>query len=178
SSPRGSSRASREENSEGPGERGDGLSPLFFPGTAMPRNISTRLRRLRAGLWEARAAALLVSHPPNLFYLSNFTGDNGMLLVGQERSVLFTDPRFKTQAREECAGARLQIVITRKALAQEAGECLAARGRGGRILFEEERLSVAQFRQAKRAAGRPWHWEGAKGLVESLREVKDREEIS
>ncbi|HKO04478.1 MAG TPA: Xaa-Pro peptidase family protein [Candidatus Acidoferrales bacterium] len=146
----------------------------------MPRNISNRMRRLRAGLRQARAAALLVSHPPNLFYLSNFTGDNGMLLVGQERSVLFTDPRFKTQAREECAGARLQIVITRKALAQEAGECLVARGRGGRILFEEERLSVAQFRQAKRAAGRPWQWEGTKGkgVVENLREVKDREEIS
>jgi Xaa-Pro aminopeptidase len=144
----------------------------------MPRSISQRLRRLSAELRAARAGALLLSHPPNLFYLSNFTGDNGMLLVGAERAVLFTDPRFKTQAREECSCDRLQIVITRKALLQEAGGYLSARGRSGKVLFEEDRLSVAQLRQARAAAGRRWLWKGSKGLVESLREVKDAEEIS
>jgi Xaa-Pro aminopeptidase len=144
----------------------------------MPRNLAHRLRRLRAELRLARAAALLVSHRPNLFYLSNFTGDNGVLLVETDHAVLFTDPRFTTHAREECSGRHLRIVITSKALPEEAGRYLSSRGRGGKILFEEDKLSVAQLRQARGAAGRRWLWKGTKGLVEGLREVKDAQEIS
>ena len=144
----------------------------------MPRHIANRMRRLRVELRLARAAALLISHPPNLFYLSNFTGDNGILLVEADRAVLFTDPRFKTQAREECSGLHLRMVTTRKALVEEAGHYLSAGGRRGKVLFEEDKLSVAQLRQARGAAGRRWLWKGTKGLVESLREVKDLHEIS
>ncbi len=144
----------------------------------MPGNIAKRLRRVRAEMRLARAAALLVSHRPNLFYLSNFTGDNGILLVEADRAVLFTDPRFNTQAREECSGHHLRIVITRKALLEEAGHYLRPRGRSRKILFEEDKLTVAQHRLARGAAGKRWLWKGTKGLVESLREVKDAEEIS
>lgn len=144
----------------------------------MSRNIAHRLRRLRAELQVARASALLVSHRPNVFYLSGFTGDNGMLLVQPESAVLFTDPRFHTQAREECSGHHLRIVVTRKALLDEAARFLNPRGRAARILFEEDKFTVAQLRQAKRAAASRWLWRGTKGLVESLREVKDADEIS
>ena len=125
----------------------------------------------------AGATALLVSHRPNIFYLTGFTGDNGVLLVGHGRAVLFTDPRFTTQVRQEC-GHRVHTVITRKSLFTETSAYLASRGRGGRIAFEEEKLSVAQLRQARSAAGRAWAWKGTRGLVESLREVKDADEIS
>ena len=150
---------------------------LFILALAMPRHLAHRMDSLRAQLRPTGVAALLVSHRPNVFYLSGFTGDNGLLLAGRSRAVLFTDPRFTTQARQEC-GRRVQTVIAKKALFQEAGEHLAARGRGGRIAFEEERLTVAQLRQARSAAGRAWTWKATRGLVESLREVKDAGEVS
>ena len=123
----------------------------------MPANIANRMRRLRAELRLARAAALLVSHRPNLFYLSNFTGDNGILLVETDRAVLFTDPRFTTQAREECSGRHLRIVITRKALLEEAGRYLSPRGRSGKILFEEDKLSVYRARKIQRFLSQPFN---------------------
>jgi len=145
----------------------------------MPRDLTNRMQSLRAELRRTGARALLVSHPPNIFYLTGFTGDNAALLVVPGRAVLFTDPRFTTQSRQECGRAGLQIVITRKALLQELGERLAGRGGpGGKILFEEEKLSVAQLALAKRAAGSGWAWKGVRGIVEGLREVKDAGEIS
>ncbi len=51
---------------------------------------------------ELKIDALLVSAPPNVRYLSGFTGDNGLLLVTPHSQTLFTDPRFTIQAAEEC----------------------------------------------------------------------------
>jgi Xaa-Pro aminopeptidase len=147
----------------------------------MTRDLTSRMKSLRAQLRRADARFMLVSYPQNVYYLTRFTGDNAALLVGPGRPVLFTDPRFDTQARQEC-GAGIQIVVTRKALMQEAGERLAGlRGGsrpGGTVLFEEEKLSVAQMKLAKRWAATGWAWKGVRGLVESLREVKDAREVA
>jgi Xaa-Pro aminopeptidase len=141
------------------------------------RDSHSRLHALRAQLRAAGARALVVTHPPNVFYLTRFTGDNGAVLVTPSRLVLFTDPRFTTQAREECGPAQ-HIVITRRSLPQEIGLSLAARAQSGRALFEEDRLTVAQLHTARRAAGAAWKWKGTRGAVEAVREVKDAAELS
>ena len=144
----------------------------------MPLQFSNRLRRLRAELRRAGASALLVSHPPNIFYLTGFTGDNAMLLVRSGRPILFTDPRFDTQAGEECRASHARVVVTRKPLPQAAGEHLAHLPRRAITLFEEDKLSVAQLRTARTPARCGCRWRPARGIVESLREVKDAEELS
>jgi Xaa-Pro aminopeptidase len=143
----------------------------------MSVDTANRMQSLRTQLRQAGARAMLVSHRPNIFYLTHFTGDNAALLVTPGKAVLFTDPRFTTQARQEC-GRGVQIVITRKPLLQELGDCLGARGATGRVLFEEDKLSVAQLRQARRAAGSGWAWKGFRGVVEGIREVKDAGELA
>jgi Xaa-Pro aminopeptidase len=144
----------------------------------MLANLHNRLQLLRAQLRLAGSQALLVSHRANIFYLTGFTGDNGLLLLDPLGAVFFTDPRFKTQASQECRGTRLRILITKMPLLQAAGDYLAARRQGGCIAFEEDRLSVAQLRQIRSAASRGWVWKGTRGLVEGLREAKDIEEIA
>jgi len=144
----------------------------------MPLLFSNRLSRLRAELRRTGVSAFLVSHRANVFYLSGFTGDNAMLLVGRGRPILLTDPRFDTQAAEECRASRARILITRKPLAQEAGEHLAHLPRRAITLFEEDKLTVAQLRTARTPARCGCRWKPVQGLVESLREVKDSEEIS
>jgi Xaa-Pro aminopeptidase len=75
----------------------------------METTITKRLKRVRQALEAASAGALLETHPPNVFYLSGFTGDSGILLVESSSVTLFTDGRFTIQAREEAPGIRVQI---------------------------------------------------------------------
>lgn len=60
-----------------------------------------RRQRLAAQLPDLKVEALLVTHLPNVRYLTGFTGSNGMLLLRQSEAVLFTDPRYTIQARQE-----------------------------------------------------------------------------
>ena len=144
----------------------------------MPRTGTDRLARLQAKLRAQRASGLLVSHLPNVFYLSGFTGESAMLLVERRRAVLYTDPRFAVQARQECSGRGIQVEIVRGPLSAAAGAQVRRARISGRVFFEEDRLTVAQLRELKRAAKGICKWKGARGQVESLREVKDRDEIA
>jgi Xaa-Pro aminopeptidase len=135
---------------------------------------SNRRRCLRQCLETENASALVVSHRANIFYLTGFTGDAGMLLVERGGATLFTDGRFAVQAREEAGGTRR--FITRKALPGEVGAFLQARRLRGAVLFEEDRMTVAQLHGARRTAGRAVRWRGVRGMVEGLREVKDAQE--
>jgi Xaa-Pro aminopeptidase len=82
-----------------------------------------RIEQVRAALRAKRLDALLVTHLPNVLYLSGFTGDSGYLLVEQDRTTLFTDGRFTVQAREEAPQAKL--VLQRGSLAATLGAYLA-----------------------------------------------------
>jgi Xaa-Pro aminopeptidase len=62
---------------------------------------SLRRKRLAARLSELGLDALLVSHLPNVRYLTGFTGSNGQVVVAAEGSVFLTDGRYTEQARHE-----------------------------------------------------------------------------
>ncbi len=55
--------------------------------------------------------ALLLTHLPDVRYLCGFTGSNAVLLVLANRTVLLTDGRYTTQAREECTGIGVRVLI-------------------------------------------------------------------
>jgi Xaa-Pro aminopeptidase len=123
---------------------------------------------------RARADAFLVTHPPNIFYLCGFSGSSGALLVGRGRSVLFTDGRYTTQAREEARGAR--IVIHRAALLTAVGEHLRE-SKLRRIAFEPAGVTVAQSDALHRAAGKRVRWMPLPSAVEDLRAIKSDDEV-
>src|SRR5260370_19282391 len=75
----------------------------------MEAMIANRLKRVRRALEAAGANTLLETHPANVYYLSGFTGDSGILLVEPSSVTLFTDGRFSIQAKEEAPGARTHI---------------------------------------------------------------------
>src|SRR5882672_4523149 len=60
-----------------------------------------RRHAVAGALPERKLDALLVSFSPNLRYLSGFTGSNGALLMLPDRSILFTDPRYRIRAARE-----------------------------------------------------------------------------
>ena len=86
-----------------------------------------RLLRLQSILPESQLDFLLITHLPNVRYLSGFTGSAAALLVGEQGATLFTDGRYIAQAKQEVRNAR--IVIGSKAPVLAAAEWLEAQRR-------------------------------------------------
>ena len=55
-----------------------------------------RRRRLENALPENKLDFLLVTHLPNILYLTGFTGSSSALLTGEWGALLFTDGRYRT----------------------------------------------------------------------------------
>lgn len=66
--------------------------------------LDSRARRVRAMLPGLDVEGLLFFGEANIRYLTGFSGSEGVLLVGMDRSVLLVDGRYTTQAKEETAG--------------------------------------------------------------------------
>src|ERR1700687_4020129 len=135
-----------------------------------------RLSRLRSGIEENDLDLLLVTHLPNIRYLSGFTGSAAAVLVADRGAILFTDGRYRTQAKEEVSGAR--IVIASKSPLVAAAEWLAAkRRRSTTVGIEPEAITAGmRDRLASVLRGRA-RLRSAPPLVERARMVKDAAEI-
>ena len=77
----------------------------------MMNEFDQRCQRLRQKMQEASVDAYLVTSPDNIYYLSGFTGDAGILLVTEQERYLITDARFETQIAQ--TNPWLKAVITR-----------------------------------------------------------------
>ena len=66
---------------------------------------SERQAALRRRLEGLGLDGLLVTHGPNIRYLTGFTGSAGLLLVTNSQTLLITDFRYAEQAPEETQGA-------------------------------------------------------------------------
>jgi Xaa-Pro aminopeptidase len=134
-----------------------------------------RRETLRPRLAEGSLGGFLVLSPTNVSYLTGFTGDSSVLLVGRERDILISDGRYETQLKEECPS--LEVVIREPAqLMPEAIRSLIDGLGLDRVAFESAHLSVAEFLVLRDALPRTT-FEGVSFWVEELREIKDVEEI-
>jgi Xaa-Pro aminopeptidase len=136
-----------------------------------------RLRRLQQNLGR-EFDALLISHLPNIRYLSGFTGSSAILLVTKTSATFFTDGRYTTQARTEVKAAR--VVIARKspllATAQWIGGKFS-RPTSFTIGVEGEHFTVAMHRQFQEALPPNIRLDEAPPWTEQMRMLKDPEEL-
>lgn len=126
---------------------------------------------------EAGLDSLLLTHAPDVRYLTGFTGSNGAVAFLGRRAVLFTDGRYTTQAREEAPG--LRVVIGKGAAGIAAAEWLGKQS-ATRCGFDATQTTVAELNRMRKALPgnlRRGFFAEANGLVARLREVKDAEEI-
>ena len=138
-----------------------------------------RQTRLRSVLAHNRLDAILVTHLPNIRYLAGFTGSAGVLLITEDKSILFTDGRYKEQARNEAQGTR--VAIGRKSALVAAGEWLTANARRvglKAVGIEARHMSVAERRQLQAVLPSNLRLREAPPLVEEVRMIKDNEEIN
>jgi Xaa-Pro aminopeptidase len=142
-----------------------------------------RLRRLLSGLDENGLDSLLVTHLPNVRYLCGFTGSAAALLVADCGCILFSDGRYRTQAREELGNAKVRnvrIVIARGAPPLVAAEWLAAQARRSTRLsvgIEPESLTAGMRDRLASVLKGKARLRSAPPLVERARMIKDAGEI-
>ena len=142
-------------------------------------HVNEKMRRRAAQVTAQRAGVegLLLTHAPDVRYLSGFTGSNGALAIVGGKVALFTDGRYTTQAREEALG--LRVVISPKSASVAAAEWLVARG-VQKCGFDAAQTTVAaltRLRTSLPAKLRRSFFVPTEALVARLREVKDADEI-
>lgn len=139
------------------------------------RHAERRGRALRV-VRQAGAEALLVSSVANVRWLTGFTGDDSYLLLGPRNAMVISDSRYEQQLGEECPG--LEVVVRRAGTSLlEATVRVVRQCRVGRLAVEGQSLAAAAYLElaAKLA---PVEVRSTSGLVERLRQVKDREELA
>jgi Xaa-Pro aminopeptidase len=137
--------------------------------------VDHRLRRSRLieRLPDSGVDALLVTSPPNVRYLTGFTGSNGQALIGADGGTFLTDGRYAEQSRREVP--ELELVTYFGGLAGPVREACAAAGIE-RLGFESAHVTYAAWRSLVDACPGV-ELVPVEPEVERLRWAKDPEEM-
>ncbi|MGA2219870.1 MAG: aminopeptidase P family N-terminal domain-containing protein, partial [Terracidiphilus sp.] len=141
---------------------------------------SRRIGQLRRRLTKAESSGLLITHLPDIRYLSGFTGSNAALAITRRAACLFTDGRYKTQAAEEVENTHVRIMSGSAAVA--AIEWLVAQPGADTVGFDPAWTSVADLSRWKNSLPyklrRTFLAPLESPLVEPLRCLKDQDELA
>ena len=141
----------------------------------MKTPLHKRRRNLLASFSEAKIDALLITSPPNWYYLTSFTGESGALIASRHGATFITDGRFIVQGRAEMPGIR--ILQQKGSLWGSVGQFLKD-SRHRRVGFDPAQVTVAQLGSLRKASGSSVKWVATVGRVECLRMRKDAAELS
>lgn len=98
---------------------------------------------------EANLAAVLVTHHPNIFYLSGFSGSSGFLLLTGQKTLLYTDFRYVEQAATEAPFC--EIIPVEGATDYSQVAAFVSQNKFGRLGLEEAHLTLRAYRLLQKA---------------------------
>lgn len=132
-----------------------------------------RAALVAAGLADLGLGALVVTHLPNIRWLTGFTGSAGIAVLQPDRLSLVTDFRYQVQAPQE-VGPGVEVVVDRSNVWERVRRLLDGVERVG---FEGHAMTV---READRLAGlvRGAAMVPTVELIERHRQVKDADEVA
>ncbi|MEK8024234.1 MAG: Xaa-Pro peptidase family protein [Candidatus Hydrogenedentota bacterium] len=133
----------------------------------------SRIAKLRASLTASNCDSAVVSHLPNIRYLTGFTGSAGFFFLGPETEHLVVDFRYVEQAAQQC---RCKITKREGPLEKQLAAFLLG---GRRCAVEANHMTLTAMDKFRSGGsdGTPIEWIPRSGLVESIRIVKDESEI-
>jgi Xaa-Pro aminopeptidase len=137
---------------------------------------SIRRDKLRRALGKLEADALLVTDFTNVTYLTGFTGDDSYLLLRRDGEILISAFRYTVQLGEECPGVDRHIRPAGTGLLQAVVKVLRS-ARIGRLAVEGDSITVSQRDKIAEALPKLGMLPTS-GVVEQLRQIKDRDEIA
>ena len=137
--------------------------------------IGNRLQKLRQRLAEEDIEAIFISQPENRYYLSGFDGSAGFLLITPQKSILATDFRYIEQAKGQAPD--YDIFQISGSIVDWFPQLVAGLRKLG---FEAGHITFAMYRQLTdilNKAQSQLKLVPTDGLIESLRAIKEPEEI-
>ncbi len=144
-------------------------------------HLDRRVHDARAQAAAMDADALLVTHLPNITWLTGFAGSSAALALTAGAVHLITDPRYEeATARIRAAGAfpaGTGVTIAERALDDAAVAILESSGAGA-IAIEAEHLPVRRFARLQSLLPKGARLLPAEPFLERLRAVKDAVEIA
>lgn len=135
-----------------------------------------RISRLLGRLAEEGLDALLVSHLPNIRYLTGFSGSSALLLVCPAGLLFLTDFRYDTQSREEVGGLA-RIVVDAVGSYERLLQLLPEYPSVHAVGFESHAMTVRESARLAGEEARAWRFQPTTDLVEALRVTKAPEEV-
>lgn len=144
--------------------------------------LKVRQKAVRDAMKELKLDGLLLTHSPDLGYLTNFTGDDSVGLITEKGFFLVTDFRYKEQAELE---AGWLSVVLREAKMSDALAKTALESKAKRIGFEANFTTFGQIHAADRAMKEMSKETGQavpelvplQDVMTNIRKVKDDNEI-
>jgi len=133
--------------------------------------MQERAERLAASVAGRELDRLLVTDLVNVRYLTGFGGTNGACVCGGDTRVFLTDFRYTERAEAEVEG--WEVVTVKDDWLGGIAERLA--GRSG---FEDHKMAVRTLKKLEEKLPDGVVLEGAGGMVEKLRRVKDEAELA
>jgi len=121
--------------------------------------------------------AILISSNENRRYLSGFTGSSGYLLVSRQERIIATDFRYYQQAADQAGEFAL---FKTQGKPEEWFGAFVGKLNPKRLGFESEHVTIAcrnTLARALKKAGLDTRLIPSRNLVETLRTVKNRQEI-
>ena len=134
-----------------------------------------RRDKLRRAVKKSGADAILVTNFANVTYLTGFTGDDSYLLVRLDGDVILSDFRYTTQLEEESPGLEMQIRRHSVTMPDWVAKTFKAGGVRHAAL-EADSASWSLLNQISEKVDRV-ETIPTSGLVENLREIKDKQEL-
>src|SRR5438067_3690620 len=104
--------------------------------------LKARHKSVRDAMKELNLDGLLLTHPPDLAYLTNFTGDASIGLLTAKDFFLVTDFRYKEQAEIEAGWLK---VTMREGKMADAVARVLAEAKVKRAAFEANFTTVGQI---------------------------------
>jgi Xaa-Pro aminopeptidase len=134
-----------------------------------------RRDKLRSLIRQAGADAILVTGEINVTYLTGFTGDSSYLLLAGQREIVLSDARYEQDLQQECPGLDLEIRRPPVKMTEWV-ERVVGKAKPKKLAIEADSLTVGQFDQFAKVLPAVELLKTS-GLVEQLREIKDKDEI-
>ena len=133
-----------------------------------------RLQRVREALIANELDAFVVTNHFNRYYISNFSGSSGCVLITLDNAYLITDFRYKEQAPLEVTSG-MEIVIQNLDMIEVVVDLLKGSGIN-RVGFESSDVTYSSYRSMTKGLSDKKLVPIA-GLIEKLRSIKDEYEI-
>lgn len=130
-----------------------------------------RIKKLREYMSSNNLDAVWVTKAEDIRYYAGFTGSEGSALITEKECFFFADFRYTKQASAQCVGYEIKAISFEKSTYSYLKELVK-----GSLGFEDESMSVSQYRQLTNAVEES-RLVPLKNTLTLLRAVKFEDEI-